>query len=180
MQKGMTADIWKDFNKELLGFIKARVNDPDLADDILQDVFIKVHQKSHLLADQDKLASWLYTIARNTIIDHYRKNNPEQPGNTFEETIPEEINERNNEFTPCLLPFIRKLPAKYKDALLKTVYGNQSQKAYAEANGLSYTATKTRVQRARKQLKTLFVDCCALQADKYGNIISSSKDDCAC
>lgn len=67
-----TTAIWKDFNGELLGFIKARVNNPDTSQDILQEVFIKIHQSSSQLSSEDKLASWVYQITRNTIIDYYR------------------------------------------------------------------------------------------------------------
>ena len=69
---------------------------------------------------------------------------------------------------------------KIYNILNKTVYEGMSQKEYAESINLSYTATKSRVQRARKKLKDLFVECCAIETDRYGNIISEKKEDCNC
>jgi len=68
-----TEDIWEEFGGKLHGFIRARVNDEQNAEDILQDVMVKIHLKSATLNEKDKLTSWLYQITRNTIIDFYRK-----------------------------------------------------------------------------------------------------------
>ena len=68
-----TEVIWADFGSKLLSFIKARVNNPENAEDILQEVFIKIHEKSNQLKDERKLTSWIYQITRNAIIDYHRK-----------------------------------------------------------------------------------------------------------
>lgn len=176
-----TTAIWKEFSDQLLGFIKARVNNPLNAEDILQDVFVKIHQKTDQLSDGDKLASWVYQITRNAIIDFYRKKKlPISDEIIFQEQIEEADSSLNPQFINCLMPFINQLPEKYSDALNKTFYGDLSQKEYAEELGLSYTAVKSRVQRARQKLKELFAQCCNIQTDKYGNIISSNIDDCSC
>lgn len=161
----MTTEIWKAFNKELLGFIKARVNNAENAEDILQDVFIKIHKNIHKLKDSKKTASWAYQITRNAIIDFYRKKKNELNGETFsgfefEKTLPEDIDHTTPNFSKCLVPFILQLPEKDKDILLKTSFEHISQKEYATINNLSYSTTKSRVQRARKQLNKMFVACC--------------------
>lgn len=176
-----TEVIWTDFGSKLLGFIKARVNSSENAEDILQDVFIKIHQRSNQLSDDTKLASWIYQITRNTIIDFYRKKKI-----LISDTIIPEISAEEEEpipdsrFTKCLLPFVKELPTKYREALEKTTYGELSQKEYAEEINLSYSATKTRVQRARKMVKDLFVSCCDIKTDGYGNVISSTNENCTC
>ena len=177
-----TTAIWKEFNDQLLGFIKARVNNADTAQDILQEVFIKIHQSSNQLSNEDKLASWVYQITRNTIIDYYRKKKlPISDDSIFQGEVEEESDSSlNPQFINCLMPFIKQLPEKYSDALNKTIYGDLSQKEYAKELGISYTAVKSRVQRARQQLKELFTNCCNIQTDKFGNIISSNIDDCSC
>lgn len=177
-----TTAIWRDFNDELFGFIKARVNNLDTAQDILQEVFIKIHQSSNKLSNEDKLASWVYQITRNTIIDYYRKKMlPISDDSIFQEAVEEESDSSlNPQFINCLMPFINQLPEKYSGALNKTIYGDLSQKEYAQELNISYTAVKSRVQRARQQLKELFTQCCDIQTDNYGNIISSNIDDCSC
>ena len=69
----MTTSIWNEFSQELLGFIKARVNNEQNAEDILQEVFIKIHTKIDTIHKHQKIASWVYQITRNAIIDFYRK-----------------------------------------------------------------------------------------------------------
>jgi len=175
-----TEKIWNDFQEQLLGFIKSRINDVNIADDILQDVFIKIHQMSDQLKDEKKLASWVYQITRNSIIDYYRK---KKLVLTNEITLKDNDNKEANlnpQFINCLFPFLKQLPDKYKEALEKTAYGELSQKEYALELGISYSAVKSRVQRARTMLKDLFTSCCSLEYDSYGNIIYSNIDDCSC
>ncbi|MFK7787633.1 MAG: sigma-70 family RNA polymerase sigma factor [Crocinitomicaceae bacterium] len=124
-----TAVIWKEFNHQLLAFVKAHVSNPEIAEDILQDVFVKIHQRSDQLIDSDKLGSWVYQITRNSIIDFYRKKKlPSSDLEVVEQTWDETESNLNPQFVKCLMPFIRKLPEKYQDALNKTVYGDLSQK----------------------------------------------------
>ena len=73
MRDIQTNNIWKKFNYELLNYIKSKVSDRYEAEDILQDVFIKIYKNIDQLDDEAKLKSWLYKITNNTIIDWYRK-----------------------------------------------------------------------------------------------------------
>ncbi len=75
------------YHTSLLSFIRRRVDVADLAEDILQDVFIKAHSRLDTLAHADRVQSWIYQIARNTIIDYYRTRKSTEP-------LPDEIPER--------------------------------------------------------------------------------------
>ncbi|MCH8902764.1 MAG: RNA polymerase sigma factor SigZ [Bacteroidetes bacterium] len=165
-----TAEITKLFHTKLKGFIFNRVKNYDLANDILQDTLIKIHGKYHTLNDQDKLKSWVYQIARNSIIDHHRKAVQELKKARVSLDTENEIS-LNNDLAKCIIPFIDELPEKYREALLLTGIEGLSQKDYALKMGLSYTGAKSRVQRARVMLKELFTSCCEIQADAYGNIL---------
>ncbi|MFT6814379.1 MAG: RNA polymerase sigma-70 factor (ECF subfamily) [Sphingobacteriales bacterium] len=68
-------------------------------------------------------------------------------------------------------PFINQLEDKDKELILNTTLSNKTVKDYAEMHNLNYSSTKHRLQRARKKLHSLFVECCELESDKYGNII---------
>ena len=61
--------IWHEFAEKLGQFIRARVSDPATAEDISQDVFVKIQQRLGQLQDPAKLQSWIYLIARNAVID---------------------------------------------------------------------------------------------------------------
>ena len=65
-------NVWNDFKGELFGFIKSRIHNQELAEDLLQEVFIKIHTNLNSLGEGANLVSWIYRITRNTIIDYYR------------------------------------------------------------------------------------------------------------
>src|SRR5689334_6684074 len=87
-----TEQIWETFHTPLLRFIEKRVTDAPLAEDILQDVFLKIHQQIETLKDVKKLESWVYQITRHAIIDVFRR---QKPVLTLEEQdalqLPEEL-----------------------------------------------------------------------------------------
>ncbi|MCX6351339.1 MAG: RNA polymerase sigma factor SigZ [Bacteroidetes bacterium] len=175
-----TENIWAQFHKELHRFINKRIKDADAANDILQDIFIKIHLKLNTLTDAEKLTAWVYQIARNSILDYYKKQKPQAE---FTENLKEIVDDEafKTELSTCLIPMIEELPADYKDAIMQTELGDLSQKEYAEKLGISYSGTKSRVQRARQQLHDLFNQCCTIETDKYGNIIDHiCHKDCGC
>ena len=175
----MTDQIWRDFNQELLGFIKSRVNETTLAEDILQEVFIKIHKGIDQIKSKEKVTSWVYQITRNTIIDFYRKKKIETSDLDLESSLPDEVEPVFKDFSNCLRPFILQLPKADRDLMVATTYQNVSQKEYAASHDMAYSTVKSRVQRARTKLKNSFIDCCHVESDSYGNIISSSEH-CKC
>ena len=72
MRKDKTTIIYEEFCCELQNFILKRVKDKSHADDIFQDVFIKIHNSIDSLKDETKIRSWIFQITRNTIADYYR------------------------------------------------------------------------------------------------------------
>lgn len=166
-----TENIWVKFNKELLRFITKRVENKDVANDLLQDIFIKIHLKVSTLSDNEKLTNWVYQVTRNSILDYYKK---KKHSNNITSEVVYELDVTatfNEEFGKCLKPFINELPETYREAILLTELGNLSQKEFAKQSKISYSAAKSRVQRGRQQLHELFNQCCKFSTDKYGNII---------
>src|SRR5688500_3148259 len=65
-------EIWGELGARLRAFVGRRVNDEHAADDITQDVMLKVQTQLEALPPEDKLASWVFSVARNAITDYYR------------------------------------------------------------------------------------------------------------
>lgn len=177
-----TTTIWEAFSKQLKLFILSRVSDDALADDILQDAFIKIHSRIDTLKDNTKIESWIYQITRNTIIDHFR--GQKNVSNEIQESI-EEFNESpdNNphqEVASGLKTMINELPERYRQALLLTEFQGLTQKELAQHLGLSVSGAKSRVQRARQKLKDMLMQCCHFEFDRYGTIIDYHKIECCC
>lgn len=175
-----TEKIWFDYNKDLKKFILSKVKDKDVSNDILQDVFIKVHLKITELENKDKLKQWIYQITRNTINDHFRKNKLTLDADKID--LPEETTEPkpNRQFAKCLTSFIKSLPKKYKEAITLVELNNISQLKLAEKLQISYSGAKSRVQRGRELLKAHFSDCCDVKTDRYGNIVSHKSNCSTC
>lgn len=186
-----TEAIWQDMHGPLLGFIARRVPDRDSAEDILQDVMLRIHRHASELKHTPAVGGWIYEIARNAIIDHYRRAvvRRELPsGSDAEldypvlpalESTPAEL---RRELAACLNPLLEQLPAIYREALTLTELGDLTQTNAAARVGLSTSGMKTRVQRARTQLKQLLVSCCAIELDRRGGIINYQppNDSCDC
>lgn len=163
--------IWSHFHMQLKTFISRRVHRPNDADDILQNVYVKILNQLPNLRDEQKLHAWIYQIARNTLIDYYRKEKPI-------EELPEEIifhqepeTNLNQELIKCLKSFVNQLPDKYRTAIQLTEYAGYSQKQLSEQLGISLSGAKSRVQRGRQKLKELIIACCHLELDRFGNVL---------
>ena len=166
--------IWNKFSAELLNFIKAKVNDAYEAEDILQEVFIKIYRNIEHLNDEAKLTSWLYTITNNTIIDYYRR----RKGSAVQIEKVEGVLEReaestnmNDEMLTCLRLFLYQLPDKYKEPLEMYQFKGMNHREISEKLNISLSGSKTRIQRAREKLREILTECCEIEFDTYGNIV---------
>jgi RNA polymerase sigma-70 factor (ECF subfamily) len=174
--------LWETFSHPLHQFILRRVPDPHSAEDILQDVFLKIHTHIDTLRTQERLTSWIYQITRNAIADYYRA---QRPTAELAETLPvaDELadNDVVHELSPCVAAMVAALPEAYREALRLTEYQGISQKALGERLGISFSGAKSRVQRARAKVKEQLLDCCHFQFDRVGRIIDyqSRRDCCA-
>ncbi|MGF1533276.1 MAG: sigma-70 family RNA polymerase sigma factor [Bernardetiaceae bacterium] len=167
-----TEQIIVGFKEELLGFVRRHIQDEQAAKDVHQDILIKIFTHHHTLKDQDRLKAWIYQIARRRITDFFRQHNRQSMG--FQQEMREEEPSMNldDQLLPCVRPFLEHLRPNYRQALLLTDLGSLSQKELAQEMNLSYSGAKSTVQRARRQLKKIFDQCCQIEADRYGNIVS--------
>jgi RNA polymerase sigma-70 factor (ECF subfamily) len=176
-----TTEVWHRFSDGLRRFILNKVKNETLADDLLQETFIRIHSKIDNLRDEAKVQSWVFQIARNIINDHYRRNNP-----ISVEEVPEVIDtepESDEAMTQTICDmvlFMEGLPEQNCQALCQVELGGVSIKEYAEKVGISYTAAKSRVARARYKLSDLLMNCCHYEFDKYGTVIGYHHIHCCC
>lgn len=160
---------WSFFQAELRGFVLKRVKDKAVADDIIQDVFLKVYTRLHQLKDAEKMLGWVYQITRNTITDHFRKNQKViEPENIDWENDSNKLNEC---VANCLQELVLSLPEKYRTALQLSEMENVSQIELAQRLGISYSGAKSRVQRARQLLREKMDEQLIIKTDAYGNVI---------
>lgn len=168
-----TEAVWHAFRKPLWNYIVRRVPDAADADDVLQDVFLKVHRNLSALESEERLGPWLYRVARNTLIDRYRRSNDSE---SLEEThqlhSPEaEALDAARAIAGCLRTMIEDLPPTYRDALVLSELEGLPQRVVAERLGLSLSGAKSRVQRGRRLLREALLACCHFEFDQRGKIM---------
>ena len=185
-----TESIWRAYSNQLKGYVLKRIPDSSYADDVLQDVFIKIHEKIDLLQDETKISSWIYQITKNAIVDYYRKQKMKLSDIELfsEKELPaiEEADLNNMDETPeeeiasGLLEMIESLPVKYAQALTLVELQGLSQIQLAKELNISVSGAKSRVQRGRQMLKDSLMNCCHFEFDKYGTIFSYHPICCCC
>jgi len=172
--------LWETFSVPLQQFIRRRVRDPHSAEDILQDVFLKIHTRISTLHQQDRVAAWIYQIARNAIANYYRA---ERPTSDLAETLAgsDDLVDDDvvRELLPCVAAMVDALPGVYREALRLTEYEGLSQKELGQRLEISFSGAKSRVQRARAKIRQQLLDCCHFQFDYAGRIVDYQPR-CAC
>ena len=166
--------VWEAFHLPLRQFIRKRLSDEAMTEDVLQEVFLRIHQHIDSLKDTKKLESWVYQITRNAIIDSYRSKRPMAPLESPEVLVlPEALPDDDivSELFPSVRAMVSNLPEQDRQALVLTEYQGLTQKEFGERLGLSFSGAKSRVQRAREKLKQQLLDCCHFELDRRGHII---------
>jgi RNA polymerase sigma-70 factor, ECF subfamily len=164
--------IWADLYEGLQTFISRKIQDQELAKDILQDVFIKVHQHIHTLKDPLKITSWIYQITRNLLIDHARRKITvheltEDIVLPLESTADPIYHSLHN----CLMAKIASLPVKYREVIILNSFKNYSQIQLSHHLHIPYSSVKTRIQRGRHQLRKAILACSNVHKNKKGELL---------
>ncbi len=171
--------IYQQFRGPLKSFIAKRIKDENLAEDLVHDVFLKIHDQIKSLKDKDKLPAWIYQIARNSIIDSYRKKQL-----MVEITDPilgleqSEMIQAPEDLNRVVQSMIEKLSTQDKEVLILSDFQGINQAEIARRLGISLSGAKSRIQRARKKLKELLLECCHFEFDRYGTVFDYHPKNC--
>lgn len=163
---------YRELRSTLLGFLVKQTGDTQTAEDLLQDLMLKVlaHEDQGRAAP-DNLGGWLYTVARNAAIDWHRARRPSSP---LPEDLAAPIDEEDDtglELANCLRPMAERLSPHYRDTVLAAEFDGQPLKQIAQAQGISLAAAKTRASRGRKLLQQELVQCCRVVLSGSGQVL---------
>jgi RNA polymerase sigma-70 factor (ECF subfamily) len=175
-------ELWESTSAKLKRYILSRVEDEATAEDLLQEVFVRIHLNMANIKESEHFQSWIYQIARNVIIDHYRARRPQSE---LSESLrdPQELfaePDAADEIASSMRELVATLPDPYREALLLTEFEGISQQALAERLGISISGAKSRVQRARQKIKDSLLTCCHFEFDRYGRVIDYWDRCCCC
>ena len=165
------SEIYDKYHRKVVAYA-ARLLGADPAEDIAQEVFVKVGRSLGTLSDGAKLTSWIYAITLNTVRDHARKRGPnpdrierieattetdgraEDPITQAQDTAslsPEQAAIRN-EMVACYLDYVRRLPRRYYVVYALSELEDLSNREIADRLSLSVGTVKIRLHRARALL----------------------------
>ena len=175
----------EQFRTEIFAYIQTRVGDRCAADDLTQETFLKVQNALAKGTEPEHLRGWLFQIARNAVIDFLKKRPRFVP---FEEehaiskaesqdSVDDEFRRRLFSYT---LNVIETFPIEDREALTLTEIDGLSREELASELGISLTAAKSRVHRARAKLRKTVEECCRLVTDPYGRVIDWKKRGMPC
>lgn len=169
--------LWSNYKSGLELYILKKVKDKDIANDLTHDVLLKIYNACCSDKQIRNVRSWMYQIAHNTTVDYFNRENK------FTNEIPEmfEVDENNSyeDAQRLVKPLIQLLPEKYAVPLQLSDIEEMKQADVSKKLNLSLTATKSRIQRARKLLKEKIIECSNLELDSNEKPISIEiKPDC--
>jgi RNA polymerase sigma-70 factor (ECF subfamily) len=162
-------DALVENHRVFLRYLERRVGDRQLAEDILQDSFARVIERSERAPADEGIVPWFYRVLRNAAIDRLRRR---ETATRALEAFARELEshasaqpELEAEICGCVTRLAGTLKAEYAEALRAIDLGGQAVKSFAAEHGLSAGAAGVRVFRAREALKKRVVESCGTCAE---------------
>ena len=190
------SEIYDKYHRKVVAYA-ARLLGADPAEDIAQEVFVKVGRSLGTLSDGAKLTSWIYAITLNTVRDHARKRGPnpdrierieattetdgraEDPITQAQDTAslsPEQAAIRN-EMVACYLDYVRRLPRRYYVVYALSELEDLSNQEIADRLSLSVGTVKIRLHRARALLYGELRRDCRCYRNERGELMGEPNRD---
>jgi RNA polymerase sigma factor (sigma-70 family) len=170
-------DILLGHHRAFLRYLERKIGDPALAEDILQDAFVKLASRPDQAPPDEALVPWFYRTLRNAAIDRFRRRAASDRAieafaremDTFEAPAPE----MEATICACVSGLAGTLKPEYTEVLMAVDMHGQSVKSFAEQHGLTSSNAGVRLFRAREALKQRVTACCGTCAEHGCN-------DCTC
>lgn len=164
---------WQAHEAELRSYLRHRAADVATADDVLQDVFVKAMRQGQGFCTLDNPRAWLFQVARNALVDRARTAHPHEVfTDELAATTPFDLEAMApvDALADCLTRTLAELPADDQHILRACDLQGQTQRAFAQANGLSLPAAKSRLLRARQKLRDRLTRVCQISFEPDGTV----------
>jgi RNA polymerase sigma-70 factor (ECF subfamily) len=158
------ADVLVANHRRFLAFVQSRVGSREVAEDILQDAFVKGLARAGQLRDQESVIAWFYRSLRNAMADHWRRQSSEK--RVFDESVDAESSdaaadsELMTTVCGCVTDLLRTLKPEYAEALRRIDLDGVSVKDFARQSSVTANNASVRLFRAREALRKQVERCC--------------------
>lgn len=170
METSCLRQAWLRHEGELFGWLAHSLGDRTLAEDLLQEVYLKALRQGGGFCTLDQPRAWLFRVARNALTDQGRRR-------THFVELPEELPAPEEDaadavagLADCLPRALILLSETDRAAIELCDLAGMSQADYAQRQGLSLPGAKSRVQRARARLKAYLIANCQIRFDELGRV----------
>jgi len=160
---------WNAHAAELRSWLRHRSGDDGLADDLLQDLFLRALRQGKRFCDVRNARAWLFEVSRNLLAEHFRVTHKSLP-------LPDDLSAQTEEadtidqLTGCLSRVLSELNPDDRDVIVLCDLQGMAQADYAHLRGIGLSAVKSRVQRARQRLRQRMSQACQVQLSVDGRV----------
>lgn len=163
---------WRAHEGELRAYLRHRAGSHELAEDLVQEVFVKALRHRAGFCALDNPRAWLFQVARNALIDQLRAQRPSDPlpADLEDAAADADCIEAIDALAECVPKVMQTLSAADAAILNACDLDGQTVAAYAQAHGLTLPAAKARLLRARQRLRAGLVTDCAVRFDEVGKV----------
>ncbi len=166
---------WREYRARLLRFVRSRVHDDAIAEDIVHDVLVKAWEKR--ATQRGSMMSWLFQITMNAVRDHYRARRVE-PLPDDVDVADEPTRDDLQQLFSCMSFMVDELEEPYRSTFVRSEFDGIPMPQIAGELGISVSGVKSRVQRARARVRTALLDCCAIERNQRGEITNAADHEC--
>ncbi|HKI50377.1 MAG TPA: RNA polymerase sigma factor [Desulfobacteria bacterium] len=172
-------EIYDRYYDRVKRFITGLVKDEWIAEDLIQETFIRVQKNLESVRDPSKISSWIFRIAYNLCQDHFKSNKKNQhdegksveslPNPFVQLQVQKELEQ--HQMGTCVQEQINLLPESQQIVLLLYDIVGYSHAEIAEVLDITIENAKIRLHRARKGLKSILKEKCTFQLDERNVLI---------
>lgn len=163
---------WQTTQKELLAYLRHRLDSVPEAEDLLQEVFLRALRQGQRFCAVNQPRAWIFQVARNALADRLRVHRENLP-------LPEVLASENHDasdavddLSQCLPRVLSELKPADRLAIELCDLGGAPQQVLAEHLGISLSGAKSRLQRARQRLKERMESACQVRYNESGHVES--------
>ena len=185
----ITEKSWQELIRAVRSYVGRRVTNPEDRDDLVQEVLLRVHRGLTSLKDQTSPGPWIFGIAHNVVVDHWRKRGRAHSvpldeaeidlGELVDETDDGELLQQS--VATYLADMVTRLESPYRETLMLTELQDMKYADAARRLGISLAAVKSRVLRGRELLRKSLIRCCEIELGATGRVLDcTSRGQGAC
>jgi RNA polymerase sigma-70 factor (ECF subfamily) len=176
-------DIYDQYHDRVNKFIRSLVKDEFVTDDLVQETFLRVRNKIDTVREPEKLTSWIYRIAYNLCLDHFKAQkkdvlNGDELDSKSEPLIPDsfDLKLQQKEMGNCVQQQIDLLPEPLRTVLVMYDVLEFTHKEISEILNISEENSKVRLHRARKNFKEILKNKCTFEVDNRDVLVCEPLD----